>query len=128
MRLLNPILSTNVLNYEVDLSTDTQTIDQYDWKIFNSCQPARPATSADTVCKFINPLPHMPKYGLFHFSSKWKYDVKNMDKWGTIIWLSRKYCGKRRNCSLRAISSFPTMFSKAVCCWCVKISIYGVKG
>ena len=25
-------------------------------------------------------------------------------------------------------SSFPTMFSKAVCCWCVKIIIYGVKG
>ena len=29
---------------------------------------------------------------------------------------SRKPCGKRRNCSSRAISSFPTMFSKAVCC------------
>ena len=28
----------------------------------------------------------------------------------TIIWLSRKHCGKRRNCWLRAISSFPTMF------------------
>ena len=33
-----------------------------------------------------------------------------------IIRLSRKHCGKRRNCSLRAISPFPTMFSKAVCC------------
>ena len=32
------------------------------------------------------------------------------------------------NCSLRAISSFPTMFSKAVCCRCVKMSIYRVKG
>ena len=32
-----------------------------------------------------------------------------------LSWLSRKHCGKRRNCSLRAISSFPTMFSKAVC-------------
>ena len=36
-------------------------------------------------------------------------------KWGTIIRLSRKHCGKRRNCSLRAISSFPIMFSKAMC-------------
>ena len=44
-----------------------------------------------------------------------------------IIWLSRKHCGKRRNCSLRAISSFPTMFSKVVCYWCVKMSIYGIK-
>ena len=34
----------------------------------------------------------------------------------TIISLSRKHCGKRRNCSLRAISPFPTMFPKVVCC------------
>ena len=46
----------------------------------------------------------------------------------TIIWLSRKHCEKRRNCSLRAISPFPTMFSKTVCCWCIKISVYGVNG
>ena len=45
---------------------------------------------------------------------------QNGDK---ILWLSRKHCGKRRNCSWRAISSFPTMFSKAVCCRCVKMSI-----
>ena len=45
----------------------------------------------------------------------------------TIIWLSRKCSGKRRNCSLQAISYFLTMFSNAVCCWCVKMSIYGVK-
>ena len=32
----------------------------------------------------------------------------------TIILLNRKHCGKRRNCSLRAISPFPAMFSKAV--------------
>ena len=30
--------------------------------------------------------------------------------------LSRKHCGKRRNCSLRAISSVPNMFSKANYC------------
>ena len=36
----------------------------------------------------------------------------------TIFWLSRKYCGKRRNFSWRATSSFPTMFPKAVYCWC----------
>ena len=32
----------------------------------------------------------------------------------TIISMSTKHCGKRRNCSLRAISPFLTMFSKAV--------------
>ena len=29
---------------------------------------------------------------------------------------SRKHCGKRRNCSLQAISPFPTVFSKDLCC------------
>ena len=51
--------------------------------------------------------------------------LKNGD---TVFWLSRKHCWKRRNCSLRAISSFPTMFLKAVFCWCVNMRIYGVKG
>ena len=32
----------------------------------------------------------------------------------TIIRLCRNHCGSRRNCSLRAISPSPTMFSKAV--------------
>ena len=45
----------------------------------------------------------------------------------TSILLRRKHFGKRRNCSLRAISPFPSMFSKAVCCEWVKMSIYGVK-
>ena len=34
----------------------------------------------------------------------------------TIICLSRKHREKRRNCWLQAISPFPTIFSKAVCC------------
>ena len=38
------------------------------------------------------------------------YILTNRD---TIIRLSRKHCGKRRNCSFRAISSFPTMFFKS---------------
>ena len=34
--------------------------------------------------------------------------------------MGRKHCGKRRNCSLRAISSFPTVFSKYLYCRHVK--------
>ena len=34
--------------------------------------------------------------------------------------MGRKHCGKRRNCSLRAISSFPTVFSKDFFCRRVK--------
>ena len=34
--------------------------------------------------------------------------------------MGRKHCGKRRNCSLRAISPFPTVFSKDLYCRNVK--------
>ena len=34
----------------------------------------------------------------------------------TINCLGKKHRGKTRNSSLQAISPFPTMFSKAVCC------------
>ena len=48
----------------------------------------------------LNPLLHMPIW----------------TNGNTITQLSRKHFGKRRSCSLRAMSLFPTMFLKAVCC------------
>ena len=35
-------------------------------------------------------------------------------KWKKVIQTGRKHCGKRRNCLLRAISPFPTVFSKGL--------------
>ena len=35
-------------------------------------------------------------------------------KWQEVIQMGRKHCGKRRNCSLRAIYPFPTVFSKGL--------------
>ena len=35
-------------------------------------------------------------------------------KWQKVIQTGRKHCGKRRNCSLRAISPFPIVFSKGL--------------
>ena len=37
-----------------------------------------------------------------------------------VLQIGRKHCEKRRNCSLRAISSFPTVFSKDFYCRHVK--------
>ena len=34
---------------------------------------------------------------------------------------NRKQRGKRRNCSLRAIAPFPTVFSKELCCRLIKV-------
>ena len=76
--------------------------------------------------RWINALPHMQILGSFNSAA-----IKNMMSkiWTDGVQLSdwvENIVGKR-NCSLWAISSFPTMFSKAVCCWCVKMSIYKLK-
>ena len=76
----------------------------------------------------LNHFPHMPLLGSSYSAANKDMMSKILTNLDTIFWLSRKHCVKRRNCSLRAISSFPTMFSKAVCCWCVNMSIHGVKG
>ena len=80
------------------------------------------------VTNTLNSLPDMPIINSSHSVGNKDMMSKIWTNGDTVTWLGRKCCGKRRNCSLRAISSFPTMFSKAVCCWCVKMSIYGVKG
>ena len=41
-------------------------------------------------------------------------------KWQKFHQMGRKHCGKRRNCSSRAISPFPTVFSKGFYCRHVK--------
>ena len=75
----------------------------------------------------VNPLPHMPILGFSDSAANKDMMLKTWRNGDTIIWLSRKHCGKRRNCLWRLISPFPIMFSKAVWCWCIKMSIYGVK-
>ena len=40
--------------------------------------------------------------------------------WQEVLQKGRKHCGKRRNCSLQAISPFPTVFSKDLYCRHVK--------
>ena len=43
---------------------------------------------------------------------RWQFQIWR--KWQNVIQMGRKHCGKRRNCSLRAISPFPTVFSKGL--------------
>ena len=63
-----------------------------------------------------NPLAYIPILGSSNLVENKDIMSKIWTNGDTMIYLCRKHCGKRRNCSLRAISSFPTMFSKAVCC------------
>ena len=74
-------------------------------------------TSIVPLCaqSFLDPLPHLPILG-FSNSAANKNMTKICTNEDTGICLSRKHCGKRRNCLLPAISCFPTMFPKAVYC------------
>ena len=65
--------------------------------------------------KRFNPLPDMPILGSSSSAVNKDMMARIWMNGDTIICLSRKHCEKRRNCSLRAISPFPTIFSKAVC-------------
>ena len=50
--------------------------------------------------------------GLFPRRVRRQFQIER--KWKKVIQTGRKHCGKRRNCSLRAISPFPTVFSKGL--------------
>ena len=58
----------------------------------------------------------MPVLGSCNLAANKDMLSKTLANGDTIFRLSRKHCGKRRNFSLRAISSFSTMFLKAVRC------------
>ena len=68
------------------------------------------------LCTSMNPLPHMAIMGSSNLVPSTDMMSKIWTNGDTIISLNRKHCGKRINFSLQAISSFPTMFLKAVCC------------
>ena len=52
-------------------------------------------------------------FRLFQIKKLCRRQFKIWRKWQKVIQTGRKHCEKRRNCSLRAISPFPTVFQKA---------------
>ena len=65
---------------------------------------------------YLNPLPDMPNLGYSSLAANKDVIAKIWMNGDTIICLSSKQWGKRRNWTLRAIAPFPTTLSKAVCC------------
>ena len=51
--------------------------------------------------------------------------IFNLMKMAKFFKRGRKHCGKKRNCSLQAISPFPTVFSKDLHCRHVKTGFFG---
>ena len=49
-------------------------------------------------------------------------------KWQRVLQKVRKHCGNRRNCSLWAIYSFPTVFSKDLSTYCRHVKNQGLLG
>ena len=62
------------------------------------------------------PLTHhqTTNFRLFQTERVCRRQFQILQKWHKVIQTGRKHCGKRRNCSLRAISPFPTVFSKGL--------------
>ena len=67
-----------------------------------------------SLSESFNPLPDTPILGSSSSATNRDMMAKIWINGDSIICLSRKHCGKRRNCSLRVIFPFPTMFSKGV--------------
>ena len=56
----------------------------------------------------------MTNFRLFQTERVCRRQFQIWQKWQKVIQTGWKHCGKRRNCSLRAISPFPTVFSKGL--------------
>ena len=64
-------------------------------------------------------------FRLFQIERLCRWQFKILRKWQNVIHTSRKHCGKRRNCSSRAISPFPSVFKRLVSQWHQKVSLCG---
>ena len=57
-------------------------------------------------------LSQTTNFGLFQTQRVCRQQFQVWQRWSKVLQMGRKYCEKRRNCSLRAISPFPKVFSK----------------
>ena len=63
------------------------------------------------ITKFLLTYYQMTNFRLFQTERVCRQHFRIWRKCKKVIQMGRKHCGKRRNCSLRAISPFPTVFS-----------------
>ena len=65
-------------------------------------------------------LSQTTNFRLFQIERVCRWQFQILWKQQKVFETGQKHCGKRRNCSLQAISPFPTVFSKDLCCRHVK--------
>ena len=80
-----------------------------------------------TFCKYKDPLTHYQttNFRLFQTETVCRRQFLIWQKWQKVIQTGRKHCGKRRNCSLQAISPFPSVFKRLVSQGRQKVSLCG---
>ena len=64
-------------------------------------------------------------FRLFRIERLCRRQIQIWQEWQKVIQASRMHCGKRRNCSLRAISPFPSVLKRLVSQGCQKVSLCG---
>ena len=57
-------------------------------------------------------LSQTTNFRVFQTQNACRLQFQTRLKWQKVLQTGRKQCGKRKNCSLRAISPFPTVFKK----------------
>ena len=73
-----------------------------------------------TCCNFDITLSQMTNFRLFQTEGICSRQFQICCEWQKVLQMSRKHCGKWRNCSLRAISPFPTMCFQDLYCRHIK--------
>ena len=72
------------------------------------------------IVQVVLTLSQMTNFRLVQIARVCRLQFQFCWKWQKALQTGRKQCGKRRNCSLRAISPFPTVFSKDLYCRHIK--------
>ena len=116
----------NVPHITCELSYCLNTCLVYIWTDEKPCKTVTTTTTTTNQEWYVHmfictlTLSQTTNFRLFQTQRVYRRQFQILWKWQKVLKTSRKYCEKRRNCSLRAISPFPTVFSKDLYCRHVK--------
>ena len=97
--------------------------DHWHFLLFQQCFKKLNCTGSLKVVIVCLTLSQTTNFSLFQTERVCRRQFHIWWKWQNVLQTVTKHCGKRRNCSLRAISPFPTVFSKHFSCRQVKARV-----